>query len=136
MIDSIDSFFSPDFTKHRKTQKKTPKKINYLHIKFSIKINGSYRQYIYRRWNVIFIVTTLQFSHINSHIIHLFPTLSFSFLTIFLFINFSTYYYSSSNISPHFYIFISPLLYTLTLQFLHPFIFFYFDSSSLILFTI
>ena len=59
------------------------------------------------RWNVIFIVTTLQFSHINNHIIHLFPTLSLSFLTIFLFINFSTYNYSSSNISPsflHFYL--------------------------------
>ena len=54
------------------------------------------------RWNVIFIVTTLQFSHINNHIIHLFPTLSLSFLTIFLFINFSTYNYSSSNISPFF----------------------------------
>ena len=57
----------------------------------------------------------------------------FFFFNYFSLINFSPYNYNYSNIFPHFYLFISPLLYTLTLQYPHPFIFlfsFYFDSSS------
>ena len=40
-----------------------------------------------------------------------------------LFINFLPYNYTSANIFPHIYLFISLLFYILTLQFLHPFIF-------------
>ena len=56
----------------------------------------------------------------STHVQH-----SLLFLTFFL-INFSTYYYTFSNFSPHFYLFIFPLLYTLISLFLYFFIFLYF----------
>ena len=64
----------------------------------------------------------LLLSHINDHIIHLFPT----FFLIFFLINFSTYCYTFSNFSSSFYLFISPLLYTLISLFFYLFIFLYF----------
>ena len=57
-----------------------------------------------------------------SYIIHLFPTLFFSFLTIFLFIDFTSYNYTSSNISPSlllFYLSITVYLSVTILQSLH-----------------
>ena len=73
-----------------------------------------------------FIVATLLLNHISNYIIHLFSTISLLFLTIFLLINLPKYCYTISNLSPPFYLFISPLLFTLILLFLYPFIFLYF----------
>ena len=70
----------------------------------------------------------LLLNHISSHIIHLFLSLFFplSFLTLFLLINPQIIITLFSTFPPHFYIFISSLLFTLISLFLHPFIFFYF----------
>ena len=92
------------------------------------------------------IVATLLLGHISNHIIHLPPTLSLSFLIIFLLINLSPYNYFSSNISLTFNFlsplyqkknFLSPHYSTLTLQFLHPFIFllFWIFLSSYFVYT-
>ena len=78
---------------------------------------------ISKRWSVAFIVTMLLLSDNSSQIIHSFPT--FSFLFFFL-INFSTYYYTLSNFFPLFYLFISPLLFTLISLLFYLFVFLYF----------
>ena len=63
--------------------------------------------YIYISLSVIFIVATLLLSHINGHMVHLFPTISLLFLNLLLLINYVSYCYTSYNLSPsllHFYL--------------------------------
>ena len=60
--------------------------------------------YIYISWNVVFIIVMFFLSHINSHFIYLFPTISLFILTLLLLINFVPCCYTFSNL-PSFYLF-------------------------------
>ena len=93
--------------------------------------------YIFKSWSVAFIVTMLH-SPVEPHHHHVtiffffgFSFHTFSIINHFFFlsthhlpiINFWTYFYKFSNLSPPFYLFISPLLSTLISLFHYPFIF-------------
>ena len=81
-----------------------------------------YKYNIYKSWSVAFNVTALLLSHISFTSSTYFQYFLY-FLIIFLLINLPLYNYVFSNIYLLLLFFFSSLLYTLILQFLHPFIF-------------